>query len=121
MPARNDIFVESFFYCLGKVDFNEFLLATILLTPGGPKQKLGLMFIACDFNHDGFLVREEIEKLFHISKVAEKEVNPKEFEAFKAYLDTVLPQYDVNKDGRISQKEFINLCTNDEVFKKLVA
>ncbi|CAF3922172.1 unnamed protein product, partial [Rotaria sp. Silwood1] len=55
--------------CSGKVDFMEFLLTSVVMTPGTLSQKLALMFILCDFSHDGFLQRAEIEKIFALSKL----------------------------------------------------
>lgn len=95
-------------------------MACALLTPGEPTQRLALLFILCDFNHDGFLSKEEIQQLFQIVKIAGDKVDEKQYEAFKAHLETVFPQYDVNKDGKMSQKEFSNLCMNDEVFKQII-
>ncbi|CAF1106268.1 unnamed protein product [Rotaria sp. Silwood1] len=120
-----DIAERVFAFCdrdhSGKIDFNEFLMTAVVMTPGTPSQKLAMLFILCDFNHDGFLQRAEIEKIFGLSKAANKSIDQKEFEAFKKHLDLVFAQFDVNKDGKISQKEFRHLCTDDEVFKKLLA
>ena len=104
----------------GKIDFSEFMLANCLLTPGKPTQKLALLFILCDFDHDGFISRKEIEQMFWIPKAGIKKSWEQELKQFQTHLDAAMAQYDANKDGKISQKEFRNLCTNDEVFKKLV-
>ncbi|CAF3653575.1 unnamed protein product [Rotaria socialis] len=105
----------------GKVDFSEFILASVLMAPGTPTQKLALLFVLCDFNSDGFLSMEEIEHMYLITKAGEETLDQKEYETFKAHLKTVFPTYDVNKDGKMTQKQFRNLCTNDDIFKRLVA
>ncbi|CAM4781327.1 unnamed protein product [Rotaria magnacalcarata] len=104
----------------GKVDFNEFILASVLMAPGAPTQKLALLFVLCDFNSDGFLSIEEIEHMYLITKAGEDVLDQKEYEAFKTHLKTIFPTYDVKKDGKMSQKEFRNLCTNDDTFKRLI-
>ncbi|CAF0945472.1 unnamed protein product [Rotaria sp. Silwood1] len=104
----------------GKVDFNEFLMTACLTTPGTPTQKIAPLFILCDFNRDGFLQRAEIEKIYLLAKSTRTSVDQKEFEAFKTHLDSVFAKFDTNKDGKISHKEFRDLCTHDEVFQKML-
>lgn len=91
------------------------------MTPGSATQKLALMFILCDSNHDGYLSREEIENMYLLKKSTDTGVDQKAFEEFKTHLDTIIAKYDKSKDGKMSHKEFSNLCTTDEVFKSLVA
>ncbi|CAF3308036.1 unnamed protein product [Rotaria socialis] len=105
----------------GKIDFNEFLTATVLLRRHSTKQKLTLMFALCDSNYDGYLSKEEIEKFFLTRKAAEEHAKDDDIAAFKAHLNEIFAKYDLNKDGKMSHKEFHNLCNNDEFFKQIVA
>ncbi|CAF1199024.1 unnamed protein product, partial [Rotaria magnacalcarata] len=102
----------------GKVDFNEFILASVLMAPGAPTQKLALLFVLCDFNSDGFLSIEEIEHMYLITKAGEDVLDQKEYEAFKTHLKTIFPTYDVKKDGKMSQKEFQIDCAPWDLYVK---
>ncbi|CAF4176560.1 unnamed protein product [Rotaria magnacalcarata] len=105
----------------GKIDFSEFLTATVLLRHRSTKQKLTLLFALCDSNYDGYLSKEEIEKFFLTRKAADETMKDDDIAAFKAHLNEIFAKYDLNKDGKMSHKEFHNLCNNDQFFKRIIA
>ena len=47
----------------GSIDFKEFYLILFVLGGGTPEEKLGHIFRVFDLNHNGFVTRDEVNKI----------------------------------------------------------
>ena len=81
----------------GKIDYTEFLAATIKESNYLKKEKLFEVFSMFDKDNSGFINKDEILKALKAEKNQEKEI--------KKYIEDV----DKNGDGKIDYKEFLEL------------
>ncbi|CAD8063363.1 unnamed protein product [Paramecium primaurelia] len=83
--------------CSGRIDYQEFILATIDQKKYFNKEKLLMLFQQIDRDHSGQLNNQEVKKLLRDMQI------PKE------KLDNLSKQLDQNGDGQITQDEFLEI------------
>ncbi|CAD8167421.1 unnamed protein product [Paramecium octaurelia] len=83
--------------CSGRIDYQEFILATIDQKKYFNREKLLMLFQQIDRDHSGQLSNQEVKKLLRDMHI------PKE------KLDNLSKQFDQNGDGQITQEEFLQI------------
>ena len=86
----------------GKIDYTEFLAATIQKANYLKKEKLLEAFCKFDIDNSGFITTDELLKALKAEKSQEKEV------------EQLIKAVDKNGDGKIDYKEFLQLMGADE-------
>ena len=86
----------------GKIDYTEFLAATIQKANYLKKEKLYEAFCKFDIDNSGFITADELLKALKAEKSQEKEV------------EQLIKAVDKNGDGKIDYKEFLQLMGADE-------
>ena len=86
----------------GKIDYTEFLAATIQKANYLKKEKLYEAFCKFDIDNSGFITTDELLKALKAEKSQEKEV------------EQLIKAVDKNGDGKIDYKEFLQLMGADE-------
>ena len=81
----------------GKIDYTEFLAATIQKANYLKKEKLLEAFCKFDIDNSGFITKDELLKALKAEKSQEKEV------------EQLIKAVDKNGDGKIDYKEFLQL------------
>ncbi|XP_017754084.1 PREDICTED: neuronal calcium sensor 1-like isoform X2 [Eufriesea mexicana] len=101
----------------GIVSFGDLLNEIALITNGDVDQKLAWIFRFYDLNGDGYITRKEmlvivsaIYEMLHNGHIIQRMVD--------RHVDKVFEKMDIDKDGVISQEEFMNGCKNDSVIQK---
>jgi len=84
-----------------KVDFTEFLLATVNYRQELQEKELKQIFTSIDKDRSGFLTREEVSEFFSLT-------GPEK----AAQLSMLMAEVDKNQDGIISYDEFVTLMNN---------
>ncbi|KOC68308.1 Kv channel-interacting protein 4 [Habropoda laboriosa] len=95
----------------GIVSFGDLLTEISLIANGDVDEKLSWIFRFYDLNGDGYITRKEmlviisaIYEMLHNGQTIQRMVN--------RHVDKVFEKMDVDKDGVISQEEFMNSCKN---------
>ena len=86
----------------GKIDYTEFLAATIQKANYLKKEKLYEAFCKFDIDNSGFITTDELLKALKAEKSQEKEV------------EQLIKAVDKNGDGKIDYKEFLQLMGAEE-------
>ncbi|XP_033361970.1 hippocalcin-like protein 4 isoform X2 [Bombus vosnesenskii] len=104
----------------GIVSFADLLNEVALIINGDVDQKLSWIFRFYDLNGDGYITRKEmlvimsaIYEMLHNGQIIQRMAN--------RHVDKVFEKMDVDKDGVISQEEFMSICKNDSVIQKQLA
>ncbi|CAD8156398.1 unnamed protein product [Paramecium octaurelia] len=93
----NNIFKKIDANGSGKIDYQEFVIATIDQKKYFNKEKLMMIFQQIDSDHSGQLNKEELKKLLR-----DMSIPIKKYEQLSRQLDS-------NGDGQINQEEFIGM------------
>ncbi|KAK1136089.1 hypothetical protein K0M31_000658 [Melipona bicolor] len=95
----------------GIISFGDLLNEIALIINGDMDQKLSWIFKFYDLNGDGYITRKEmlvvisaIYEMLHNGQIIQRIVN--------RHVDKVFEKMDIDKDGVISQEEFMNSCKN---------
>ena len=126
-PAGNsEAFCEHVFRIFdsdknGVIDFKEFLLAIDVSSGKSPRKKLEWAFKAYDVNGNGVISKEEMEEvvgaLFKmLSSQTLKDLQSKIAEKSAQIFATM----DIDKDGVITQEEFMAACEKDDQVMELL-
>ena len=83
----------------GKIDYTEFLAATIGRVNYNKKERLFEAFTMYDKDNDGFITKEELLKVLKAEKSQEKEI--------EKYIKAV----DKDGNGKIDYNEFLELMS----------
>lgn len=104
----------------GIISFGDLLNEISLIINGDMDQKLSWIFKFYDLNGDGYITRKEmlvvisaIYEMLHNGQIIQRIVN--------RHVDKVFEKMDIDKDGVISQEEFMNSCKNDSIIQKQLA
>ncbi|CAD8083505.1 unnamed protein product [Paramecium sonneborni] len=81
----------------GRIDYQEFIIATIDQKKYFNREKLLMLFQQIDRDHSGQLSKQEVKKLLRDMQI------PKE------KLENLQKQLDQNGDGQITQEEFLQI------------
>ena len=107
----------------GEIDFLEFMIANTLHTEEKTEDKMKKIFNLFDVNGDGKISMKEMETLiqdmlsyFKANKLMEN----LPADASEKFSKTIFSQMDKDKDGQISQGEFVRLCLADDHFRSLI-
>lgn len=107
---------------VGKIDFNEFLLAMDLMEKGDLDEKLRYAFELYDFDKNGVLTKSEIETIIKMVLSLRGEANNDRLaEDIMKHLNQFLAKFDENGDMKISQDEFCRICAQDEYLKEFLS
>jgi len=86
----------------GKVDFGEFMLALCVMMSGSAEDNLKQIFRLFDVNSDGKVEMDELDLVVEeLSKLGE---------VGKEIVETAFVEMDENRDGSVSQDEFVQAC-----------
>jgi len=106
----------------GVIDFKEFLLAIDVSTGGSPHKKLEWAFKMYDVNGNGVISKEEMEEvlgaMFKMQLNQESENLQSRIAEKSAQMFSIM---DRNKDGIITQEEFVTACSNDQQIMDLMS
>ncbi|KOX70770.1 Kv channel-interacting protein 4 [Melipona quadrifasciata] len=95
----------------GIISFGDLLNEIALIINGDMDQKLSWIFKFYDLNGDGYITRKEM--LVVISAIYEMLRNGQIIQRIvNRHVDKVFEKMDIDKDGVISQEEFMNSCKN---------
>ncbi|KAK9308209.1 hypothetical protein QLX08_001687 [Tetragonisca angustula] len=104
----------------GIISFGDLLNEIALIINDDIDQKLSWIFRFYDLNGDGYITRKEmlvvisaIYEMLHNGQIIQRIVN--------RHVDKVFEKMDIDKDGVISQEEFMNSCKNDSIIQKQLA
>ncbi|CAK9806033.1 Kv channel-interacting protein 4 [Anthophora quadrimaculata] len=104
----------------GIVSFGDLLNEIAFISNGDVEEKLSWIFRFYDLNGDGYITRKEmliiisaIYEMLHNGQTVQRMVN--------RHVDKVFEKMDADKDGVISQEEFMNSCKNDIVIQNQLA
>ena len=104
----------------GYVDFAEFMVVFFILAEGDPKEVLTKMFRLFDVNGDGSISREEMTRLVKDMYGLLKTENP-EIATEEMIAKAVFAEMDKDKDGKITEEEFVAACLGEEEFSKILS
>ena len=105
----------------GVIDFEEFLLAMCVTTTGTAEERLILAFRMYDVDGNGVIDPEEMLKVVKaiygmLRQDATEPMSMAEERARKIFL-----RMDVNRDGQLTEEEFLRGCLEDDELSKLLA
>jgi len=102
----------------GSIDFKEFYLILFVLGGGTPEEKLGHIFRVFDLNHNGFVTRDEVNKIVKdLYPLLGKIDNPDHLNQ-QDMSKLAFGEADFNHDNKITKDEFIKACLGSD---KIVA
>ncbi|XP_029050937.1 neuronal calcium sensor 1-like isoform X2 [Osmia bicornis bicornis] len=100
----------------GIVSFSDLLTEISLITNGDTDQKLSWIFRFYDLNGDGYITRKEM--LVIVSAIYEMLHNGQTIQRMiDRHVDKIFKKMDIDKDGVISQEEFMSTCKNDSAIQ----
>ncbi|KAL7670777.1 hypothetical protein ACOME3_005701 [Neoechinorhynchus agilis] len=98
----------------GKIEFREFLMAINTTSKSSPKKKLRWAFKMYDIDGNGYIDKSEMRKIIQsicdltgASSSNEEELNLR--------TEKIFESFDTNKNGVITEDEFITGCTDDQL------
>ena len=105
----------------GVIDFEEFLLAMYVTSAGTAEEKLTWAFRMYDVDGNGVIDPEEMLKVVQaiygmLHKDAAEPLSVADERARKIFL-----RMDVNKDGLLTEEEFVRGCLEDDELSKMLA
>jgi len=103
----------------GHIDFREFMIVLYVMSSGTPQENLKQIFRVFDINNDGSISLKELKRivkdLFHL--INEEKPDQASTEVLAA---TAFTEMDENKDGQITQEEFIEACMRQKKFSTML-
>merc|ERR1712198_457691 len=104
----------------GVIDFTEFILVFHILSEGTPEDVLTKIFRVFDVNGDGAISVKEMNKLIKDMYGLLKEEDPA-LAAQEMVAKTAFAEMDENKDGKVTQQEFLSACLGQQEISKMLA
>ena len=83
----------------GQIDFFEFMMVLHVMSSGSSEDNLRQLFRVFDINSDGSISKDELERIVKDFEIATNEDG--------GLVNSVFNEMDENKDGLISQQEFV--------------
>ncbi|XP_023345061.1 neuronal calcium sensor 2 [Eurytemora carolleeae] len=103
----------------GHIDFREFMIVLYVLSNGSPEENLKQIFRVFDINNDGSISLKELKRivkdLFHL--INEENVDQASHDVL---ANSAFSEMDENKDGEITQEEFIEACMLQKKFSTML-
>ncbi|XP_014678491.1 PREDICTED: neuronal calcium sensor 2-like isoform X2 [Priapulus caudatus] len=104
----------------GYIDFKEFLLAINVTSSGTPEQKLNWAFKMYDIDNSGTIELSEMTKIIQaIYEMLGADANQMQ-DTPEDRAKRIFQKMDENKDGALTQDEFIHGCKSDEDLYKIL-
>jgi len=104
----------------GYLDFKEFLLAIDIMSDGTPEEKLKWAFRVFDVAGNDVIYPEEMTKVVQAIYAMLGTSVISQTETAEERANRIFVQMDQNKDGHLTEEEFIKHCLqNDELSKML--
>ena len=104
----------------GVIDFTEFMLIFFIMSEGAPEEVLTKIFRFFDVNSDGTISKKEMNKLIKDMYGLLKTEDPN-IAAKKLVAKTAFAEMDKDKDGKVSQEEFVSACMGQQEISKMLA
>ena len=104
----------------GVIDFTEFMLIFFIMSEGAPEEVLTKIFRVFDVNSDGTISKKEMNKLIKDMYGLLKTEDPN-IAAKKLVAKTAFAEMDKDKDGKVSQAEFVSACMGQQEISKMLA
>lgn len=107
---NDDVFLKRLFAAFGgnedkSIDFSEFVDGLSIFIKGTPEEKLKLSFKLYDLDKDGYISKEELEKvMLQLSQVLSK--NEDQSEEIQNAIDFMFQDFDLDGDGKLSFNEY---------------
>ena len=93
-----------------------------ILSEGEPEEVLGKLFNLFDVDRNGTITRKEMARLvkdmYGLIRRGDPNIAAKASEDLIA--NSVFAEMDADEDGKITVDEFINACTKEEAFSKML-
>ena len=104
----------------GFIDFTEFMLVFHIMSDGTVEEVLTKIFRVFDVNGDGVISTKEmgrlIKDMYCLLKTEDPNIAAKNVIAKKAFAEM-----DKNKDGKVTQEEFVSACLEQQEISKMLA
>jgi neurocalcin delta len=105
----------------GKINFIEFLIAISVSTQNDAKKKLRLAFKMYDIDRNGKIDKKEMEKIIVSIYDLLGEENRKGDNSPKERVAAIFGKLDADKNGYLTEDEFIEGCASDPVLMGFLA
>ena len=105
----------------GVIDFEEFLLAMYVTTPGTAEEKLRMAFRMYDVDGNGVIDPEEMLKVVQAIYGMLNEDGTEPIIAADERARKIFCRMDKNGDGQLTEDEFLRGCLEDDELSKLLA
>lgn len=106
----------------GVIEFREFLLAIDVSSGNSPKKKLEWAFKVYDVNGNGEISRDEMEEVVGALFKMQFSQNVDDLKAKVAEKSAqIFAAMDSDKDGTITQEEFMTACAKDQQIMELMS
>eukprot|EP00091_Calanus_sinicus_P011708 TRINITY_DN2643_c0_g1_i3.p1 TRINITY_DN2643_c0_g1~~TRINITY_DN2643_c0_g1_i3.p1 ORF type:complete len:202 (+),score=63.96 TRINITY_DN2643_c0_g1_i3:95-700(+) len=99
----------------GVISLKEFVLLIRVMSDDTPADKIKWAFTTYDENKDGYINAEEMKR--YVATICEMMKREGDGEAL---ADAVLQKLDANQDGKVSHKEAMNACVEDQELLNLL-
>jgi len=99
----------------GVISLKEFVLLIRVMSDDTPQDKIKWAFTTYDENKDGYINAEEMRR--YVATICEMMKREGDGEAL---ADAVLQKLDANQDGKVSHKEAMNACVEDQELLNLL-
>ena len=103
----------------GTIEFSEFAVAYHILKTNSGKEKTKQIFRVFDTNNDGFIIREEMERLVKNMYAFIKHDNP-DVAAESTIEEFTFVEMDEDSDGKVTEEEFLNAVERKAEFTTLL-
>ena len=131
-PSRSDKELETFCCHVfrthdtdqsGDIDFVQFMMAINATSGGTPEEKLKWAFKLYDIDQDGAINQYEMAVVFQsiFEMSANSQLRPGARHDARMKAKTIFAKLDVNGDGQLSEKEFVDGCLKDEELRNLLS
>jgi Ca2+-binding EF-hand superfamily protein len=106
----------------GSIDFTEFLLAIDVTSSGSPEQKLNWAFSMYDVDGNGWIDLPEMTKIVKsiYNMMGPNQIALDQYETPEARAEGIFRRMDINADGRVTQKEIVRCCLDDQKLIELL-
>ncbi|KAI8878692.1 EF-hand [Backusella circina FSU 941] len=109
VSPNDDYFLEQLYSAFNPdnnkaIEFSEFVDGLSVFVKGNPEEKLSLSFKLYDVNHDGYLTREELERV--MLKLSETSLDEDKTTDIKQMIERMFRDFDIDNDGRLSFEEY---------------
>ena len=100
--------------------FREFVLGMSITSSGSREERLRWSFRLYDISKDGVLRVEEMVKIVASIFSLFGECEVVNIASAEDTANEIFTKMDVNKDGTVSEEEFINCCLQDKTISELL-